>query len=45
MFVKMQENMKSFLYDYLTLKKRIFIIFLCSTLIPFICIVLISYYA
>jgi two-component system sensor histidine kinase YesM len=40
----MQENMKSFLYDYLTLKKRIFIIFLCSTLIPFICIVLISYY-
>ncbi|MDQ0900636.1 two-component system sensor histidine kinase YesM [Paenibacillus sp. V4I7] len=44
MFVKMQENMKSFLYDYLTLKKRIFIIFLCSTLIPFICIVLISYY-
>ncbi|WP_307556058.1 MULTISPECIES: sensor histidine kinase [unclassified Paenibacillus] len=36
--------MKSFLYDYLTLKKRIFIIFLCSTLIPFICIVLISYY-
>ncbi|MZQ82246.1 sensor histidine kinase [Paenibacillus sp. 5J-6] len=32
------------MYDYLTLKKRIFIIFLCSTLIPFICIVLISYY-
>ncbi|MCY9658790.1 histidine kinase [Paenibacillus chondroitinus] len=36
--------MKSWMYDYLTLKKRIFIIFLCSTLIPFICIVLISYY-
>lgn len=32
------------MYDLLTLKKRIFIIFLCSTLIPFICIVLISYY-
>ncbi|MCY9691616.1 sensor histidine kinase [Paenibacillus alginolyticus] len=45
MFVKMLENVKSFLYDYLTLKKRIFIIFLCSTLIPFISIVLISYYA
>lgn len=36
--------MKPWMYDYLTLKKRIFIIFLCSTLIPFICIVLISYY-
>lgn len=45
LFAKMQENVKSFLYDYLTLKKRIFIIFLCSTLIPFICIVFISYYA
>ncbi|MBP1965447.1 two-component system sensor histidine kinase YesM [Paenibacillus aceris] len=44
MFGKLRDNIRSFMYDYLTLKKRIFIIFLCSTLIPFICIVLISYY-
>ncbi|BFT73732.1 hypothetical protein PAENIP36_51740 [Paenibacillus sp. P36] len=44
MFAKLRDYMKSWMYDYLTLKKRIFIIFLCSTLIPFICIVLISYY-
>ncbi|QGR00301.1 sensor histidine kinase [Paenibacillus psychroresistens] len=37
-------NVKAFFYDYLTLKKRIIIIFLFSTLIPFICIGLISYY-
>lgn len=44
MFAKLSDFVKSWMYDYLTLKKRIFIIFLCSTLIPFICIVLISYY-
>ncbi|UKS31047.1 histidine kinase [Paenibacillus sp. HWE-109] len=40
----MSAKVKSALTDYLTLKKRIFIIFLFSTSIPFICIVLISYY-
>ncbi|MGG1517600.1 histidine kinase [Paenibacillus oryzisoli] len=44
MFGKLRENLRAFTYDYLTLKRRIFIIFLGSTLIPFICIVLISYY-
>jgi two-component system sensor histidine kinase YesM len=44
LFAKLRDFVKSWMYDYLTLKKRIFIIFLCSTLIPFICIVLISYY-
>lgn len=33
------------LYNYWTLKRRIIIIFLASTLIPFACIALISYYA
>ncbi|WP_248930941.1 sensor histidine kinase [Paenibacillus hamazuiensis] len=33
------------IYEYLTLRRRIFIIFLCSTLIPFLIIGLISYYA
>lgn len=44
MFFNMRRNLKSFLYDYLTLKKRIIIIFLFSSLIPFISIGLISYY-
>ncbi len=44
MFFNMRRNLKSFLYDYLTLKKRIIIIFLVSSLIPFISIGLISYY-
>jgi two-component system sensor histidine kinase YesM len=39
-----RRNLKAFLYDYLTLKKRIIIIFLFSSLIPFISIGLISYY-
>jgi two-component system sensor histidine kinase YesM len=38
------KNLRSFLYDYLTLKRRIMIIFLFSSLIPFISIGLISYY-
>ncbi len=44
MFFNMRRNFKSFLYHYLTLKKRIIIIFLFSSLIPFISIGLISYY-
>ncbi|WP_241674519.1 sensor histidine kinase [Paenibacillus luteus] len=40
----MKGKFKSFLYEYLTLKKRIIIIFLLSSLIPFISIGLISYY-
>lgn len=44
MFDKLRESVRSYFYDYLTLKRRIFIIFLGSTLIPFLCIVLISYY-
>ncbi|GGA00264.1 histidine kinase [Paenibacillus marchantiophytorum] len=44
MIGNMSAKVKSALTDYLTLKKRIFIIFLFSTSIPFICIVLISYY-
>lgn len=35
---------RSFLYDYLTLKRRIMIIFSFTALIPFISIGLISYY-
>ncbi|MDD9268992.1 sensor histidine kinase [Paenibacillus sp. GCM10023248] len=44
MFSKLRENARAYFYDRLTLKRRIFIIFLGSTLIPFLCIVLISYY-
>jgi len=44
MFISMRRTFKAFLYDYLTLKKRIIIIFLLSSLIPFISIGLISYY-
>ncbi len=44
MFFNMKGKFKSFLYEYLTLKKRIIIIFLLSSLIPFISIGLISYY-
>ncbi|WP_338556679.1 histidine kinase [Paenibacillus sp. KS-LC4] len=40
----MRKNFKLFLYNYLTLKKRIIIIFLFSSLIPFISIGMISYY-
>jgi two-component system sensor histidine kinase YesM len=38
------KRLKVFLYDYLTLKRRIIIIFLFSSLIPFVSIGLISYY-
>lgn len=37
-------NFRSFLYEFLTLKRRIFIIFLFSSLIPFIFVGLISYH-
>jgi two-component system sensor histidine kinase YesM len=37
-------RLREVLYDYLTLKKRIIIIFLFSSVIPFITIVLISYF-
>jgi two-component system sensor histidine kinase YesM len=43
-YINSRGSLKSFLYDYLTLKKRIIIIFLFSSLIPFISIGLISYY-
>jgi len=40
----MRGKLKAFLYETLTLKRRIIIIFLLSTLIPFVSIGLISYY-
>ncbi|WP_438347675.1 sensor histidine kinase [Paenibacillus sp. FA6] len=39
-----KNRVQRYLYDYLTLKRRIIIIFLSSSLIPFITIVLISYF-
>lgn len=40
----LKNRLQLYLYDYLTLKRRIIIIFLFSTLIPFITIILISYF-
>ncbi|GGF79353.1 histidine kinase [Paenibacillus albidus] len=39
-----KSRLRQHLYDYLTLKRRIIFIFLVSTLIPFITIILISYF-
>jgi two-component system sensor histidine kinase YesM len=43
-FMLKMKRLRVFLYDYLTLKRRIIIIFLFSSLIPFVSIGLISYY-